>query len=554
MNSTKDRILIVENDPLISDFIGRQVLSSAGYQIFVATDVNAAIEKAEKINPDLIITNIELPGLSGKDLMVALKSQGLDSPVIVIASQDHESEVLQTFRLGAVDFINWPAKEPEIIQSVDRVIKQIHEHREHLSLEKKLTNVNEQLQKRVRELTTIFSMGKAVSSITDLNTLFERINNIAAKVTMADVSWFLLREEKKEKQFILVSQKNLPENLASNLRKIWDDGISNLVAVSGESLNIYGEPIKRFNVKSIGNSILIVPIKIQRQLLGLLVVMRKKALAFTESEQNLLEAVADYASISLSNARIFRALESRANAFEGLAKKSQKNDKISREIIESVDFNLNKISQLSIQYLKELRNIPSNKWNENQQSLLNQLNDQLFTYMNISKIIGAIPDIATGNTGQPVDLVKISKSVFEKFQPVAKQANLEISLSIPDQAINIACENMDITEIIQGLLSNAIQYCEEKGCITLQVKQYSNLQALFSVSNTGSFPLSEKESIFRKQPKQDKESFRFGGIGISLELIHEIVNFYNGKIWIDQNQEIGTVFHVLLPITKMETA
>ena len=173
-----------------------------------------------------------------------LKSQGLDAPVIVIASQDHESEVIQTFRLGAVDFINWPAKEPEIIQSVDRVIKQIHEHRDHLTLEKKLTNVNEQLQKRVRELTTIFSMGKAVSSITDLDTLFERINNIAAEVTTADVSWFLLREEKKEKQFILVSQKNLPENLARNQRKTWDDGISNLVAVSGESLDIYGEPIK----------------------------------------------------------------------------------------------------------------------------------------------------------------------------------------------------------------------------------------------------------------------------------------------------------------------
>jgi len=554
MNSTKDRILIVENDPLISDFIGRQVLSSAGYQIFVATDVNAAIEKAEKINPDLIITNIELPGLSGKDLMVALKSQGLDAPVIVIASQDHESEVIQTFRLGAVDFINWPAKEPEIIQSVDRVIKQIHEHREHLTLEKKLTNVNEQLQKRLRELTTIFSMGKAVSSITDLDTIFERINNIAAKVTTADVSWFLLREEKKEKQFILVSQKNLPDNLARNLRKIWDDGISNLVAVSGESLNIYGEPIKRFNVKSIGNSILIVPIKIQRQLLGLLVVMRKRALAFTESEQNLLEAVADYASISLSNARIFRALESRANAFEGLAKKSQKNEKISREIIESVDFNLKNFSQLSIQYLKELRNIPSKNWNENQQSLLNQLNDIIFSYLNISKIVDSIPDNTPGNAGQSVDLVKISKSVYEKFQSVAKQANLEISLSIPDQAINIACENLHTVGIIQGLLSNAIQYCEEKGCITLQVKQYSSLQALLSVSNTGSIPQSKKELIFRKQPKQDNECFRFGGIGISLELIHEIVHFYNGKIWIDQNQEIDTVFHVLLPITKMETA
>jgi DNA-binding response OmpR family regulator len=553
MNFTKDRILIVENDPLISDFIGRQVLSSAGYQIFIASDVNAAISKAEKINPDLIITNIELPGLSGKDLMVALNSQGIDCPVIVIDQQENESEFIQTIRLGAVDFINWPAKEPEIIQSVDRAIKQVHEHRERLSLEKKLTTLNQQLQKRVRELTTIFTIGKAVTSVTDLNALFERINNVAAQVTMADVSWFLLREEKKEKQFILVSEKNLPESLAKNLRQTWDDGISSLVAASGESLNIYGDPIKRFNVKIIGNSILIVPIKIQRQLLGLLVVMRKKAIAFTESEQNLLEAVAEYASISLSNARLFRAIDARASAFEDLAKKSQKNEKISREIIESVNFNINKISQLSKQYLNDLRNDPSANLNENQQNLLNQLNEVVFSYLNIAQIIDSYPNTISGITGQQVDLVKITKFIYDKFQPIAKQANLEISITIPDQPINVACEYMQVTEIVQGLLSNAIQYCQEKGCITLQVSKSSNSQALLSVSNTGIISQTNKAVVFRKQPKQETECLRFGGIGISLELIHEIVNSNNGKIWFDQNQEHGTTFHVLLPITKSET-
>jgi len=210
MNPSKDRILIVESDPEISDFIGRQALSSAGFQAFTVNDASSAISKILQISPDLIITNIKLPGLSGKDLMVALSSQGINIPIIVIAQVGQESEVIQTFRLGAVDYLIWPCQEPEIIRSVERIIQQIHETRDRSILEKRLSEINQQLQQRVRELTAIFSMGKAVTSITDQRILFEKINNIAAQVSQADVSWFLLREEEREKKFLLAAEKNLP--------------------------------------------------------------------------------------------------------------------------------------------------------------------------------------------------------------------------------------------------------------------------------------------------------------------------------------------------------
>lgn len=195
MKRSKDRILIVESNPEISDFIGRQALSSAGYQVFSVADASSAIAKTLQVSPDLIITNIHLPGLSGKDLMIALSSQGINTPIIVIAEEGKESEVIQTFRLGAVDYFMWPCQEPEIIRSVERIISQIHEHRDRTILEKRLSDINQQLQQRVRELTAIFSMGKAVTSITDQRALFDKINHVAAQVTQADISWFLLREE-----------------------------------------------------------------------------------------------------------------------------------------------------------------------------------------------------------------------------------------------------------------------------------------------------------------------------------------------------------------------
>jgi GAF domain-containing protein len=93
-----------------------------------------------------------------------------------------------------------------------------------------------------------------------------------------------------------------------------EDGISSLVTLSGETLLIHGKPLEKFKVASLGKSAAVVPIKVQNEVIGLLLVLRKAEYPFDRSDQTLLEAVADYASISLVNARLFRAIEQTAEA------------------------------------------------------------------------------------------------------------------------------------------------------------------------------------------------------------------------------------------------
>ena len=138
----------------------------------------------------------------------------------------------------------------------------------------------------------------------------------------------------------MVAQKNLPDHIAEFLFQAWDDGVSSLVVMSGETLRLHGDPLRRFRVKTIGQSIMIVPIKVQRQVMGILVVMRKQPSPFSESDQHLMEAVADYASISLVNARLFRAIEARAQALQNLANHSLANEKITLEKLVAVERNL----------------------------------------------------------------------------------------------------------------------------------------------------------------------------------------------------------------------
>ena len=316
MSSAGDRILLVEDDPKISDLIARQTLKSVGYQVDVVSDSSSAIKKALQTPPDLIIANINLPGLSTKDLLVALTSQGVDTPLLVIANKGQEHDIIQAFRLGAADYILWPARDAEVLSVVERVFARVRGARENKRLDLQVSEMNEQLQRKVRELTAIMNLGKAVISIADPKVLFHKILDGAAQVANTGIAWLLVRDQ-ESKAFHLVAHRGLPDTWAAKMNMPLDDGVSSLVALSGETLTMMGDPLLRFRIVNLGNSVCVVPIKVREEVIGMLLVVRKEAKAFSKTEQTLLEAVADYASISLVNARLFRALnETAQNAKE----------------------------------------------------------------------------------------------------------------------------------------------------------------------------------------------------------------------------------------------
>lgn len=306
-----EQILIVESDLDIADLIGRQSLQPLGYQVTVAGDAASALKRALQTPPDLILANINLPGLSGKDLLAALSSQGVKSPLIVIAEKGQEADAIQAFRLGATDVIFWPLRDAEVVSIVERALRQTQETRERHKLDRQLKATNDELHKRLQDLTTVLSTAKAVVSITDQRLLLDRILESALQLAEADMGWLMLREDRNN-AYLLRTQRNLPEAWAKKMNQPVDDGISSLVALSGESLFMNGSPMQKFKLAVLGKSVGVVPIKIKSEVIGLLIVVRKSEREFSRDAQTLLAAMADYASISLVNARLFRALEQTA--------------------------------------------------------------------------------------------------------------------------------------------------------------------------------------------------------------------------------------------------
>jgi two-component system NtrC family sensor kinase len=314
--------LLVDEDPEVLDLIARQVLEPLGYLVATADDAGAAIQQSLNYAPDLIIASLTLPGLSGKDLLVALRSQGMEVPMLVTAREGMEADAIQAFRLGARDYLVKPLREAEVVSAIERAINEIRLRHERQQLAEQLAESNRQLERRVRELTTLYGIGKAVTSTTNQAALFAKLMEGSLYVTEGDMGWVLLKEDTSDK-LILRAQHNLPPSFAASMHRPWDDGISSLVMISGEALSIHGEGLAQFKLAKFGRAALIAPIRVRDQPIGVICVSRKDARPFSERDQAMLEAVADYASISLVNARLFQALEARARRLQEVVDDAQ---------------------------------------------------------------------------------------------------------------------------------------------------------------------------------------------------------------------------------------
>lgn len=316
MARQSEKILVAEGDVETLDLIAQQVLVPLGYPVATAQNGPSALQTALKIQPDIIIAALDLPGLSGFDLLTALRSQKSTAYTILLGPKDSDSHMLQTFRLGAKDFLVKPVREAELVTALDRALDELRLRRDREQLAQKLGQANQQLEKRLKELTTLYSIGKAVTAVTDMSQLFGKLLDGALMVTEGDVGWLMLLDEGGSKKLILRAIKNFPPLSGIKVNQPWDDGLSHLLTLSGEGITITGEPLSKMNAGNIVKSAVATPIKAKEQVMGVMVAGSKAGKQFTDRDQAMLSAVADYASIALVNGRLFQELEARARALQ----------------------------------------------------------------------------------------------------------------------------------------------------------------------------------------------------------------------------------------------
>jgi serine/threonine-protein kinase PpkA len=114
------RVLVVEDDPSILELI-RLHLASAGYETITAGDGVAGLKLALSERPDLILSDVNMPGLDGFGLLAALRANEAMAtvPLIILSSREDRESFRKGMNLGADDYLNKPVQRGELLMAVE---------------------------------------------------------------------------------------------------------------------------------------------------------------------------------------------------------------------------------------------------------------------------------------------------------------------------------------------------------------------------------------------------------------------------------------------------
>lgn len=118
-------ILLLEDDAKLAQFIEAE-LALEGYQVTVATNGMEGLSMARLVKPDLLILDWMMPGLSGLDICLRLRTTGVQIPIIMLTAKDEIPDRVMGLNAGADDYVTKPFSIEELLARVKAHLRRAH--------------------------------------------------------------------------------------------------------------------------------------------------------------------------------------------------------------------------------------------------------------------------------------------------------------------------------------------------------------------------------------------------------------------------------------------
>jgi PAS domain S-box-containing protein len=154
-----------------------------------------------------------------------------------------------------------------------------------------------------------------------------------------------------------------------------------------------------------------------------------------------------------------------------------------------------------------------------------------------------------GITPEPLEVIGFIKDFLGETIPLRDKKGLKISFEDHPAELAVVTDKSAIRNIVQSIISNAIEYTEAGGSIDIAVTKNDRTFTI-AVRDTGiGIPRAEQPHIFEKFVRaSNAKLYKTDGTGIGLYIAAQAVDRLGGKIWFESEEKKGSLFHVELPL------
>jgi PAS domain S-box-containing protein len=140
-----DKLLLIDDEPDILRVLSMS-LKADGYEVVAAENGSEGLAAFEKEKPDIVITDIKMPGMDGIEVLKKIKDLNADTEVIIITGHGDIENAIEALKHGASDFINKPVRDEALSIALGRA-------REKFDIKQQLKEYTTDLERKVDEAT-----------------------------------------------------------------------------------------------------------------------------------------------------------------------------------------------------------------------------------------------------------------------------------------------------------------------------------------------------------------------------------------------------------------
>jgi two-component system response regulator PilR (NtrC family) len=157
-------IHVIDDEPIIHDILD-QLLTSEGYEVEISASGEEALQKYESRNFDLVLLDLMMPGMSGLDVLRALRKIQPQAVIIIITAYASVESAIEAMKIGAFDYVQKPFKHEELLLTISRAL-------DHKSLRDENVRLRSELQRK-------FSFASIIGRSKPMEQVFELIRAAA---------------------------------------------------------------------------------------------------------------------------------------------------------------------------------------------------------------------------------------------------------------------------------------------------------------------------------------------------------------------------------------
>jgi two-component system NtrC family sensor kinase len=297
-------ILVADDNQEIREFLQEALTALGEFRVHTVGDGLSALSLVNELRPDLVISDQQMPNLTGLELIKRLKEEKPLLPTILMTGESSESLTIEALRAGVVDYLVKPFNPDTLLDAVDRALMVSKKWSELISVGPEDLVGSEEVDD-VKAESELQPSDPEKSAMLELDEVLSGAVDTAVRLTGAEEGSLLLLDDESGELYMRAS-KNFDDEFARTFRVFADDSLAGQVIANGKPVFLEESTPQKIKTAYLVHSLLYVPLQLRGNTIGVLGVdNRSPDRKLTDKDSEILMAIADYAALAIENAQLF---------------------------------------------------------------------------------------------------------------------------------------------------------------------------------------------------------------------------------------------------------